>query len=121
MTLVINAPTTGFVIQKLGLSKEHDMAIRMLKKVMDQHDTKAKEFIKNWQDERSEHGDKGANLIYDHHFDFNQLKKSKNKILEDLRLRSITKLIRAVPAADLVKSEVKRILVDVGRVDQEGE
>ena len=35
MTLVINAPTTGFVIKKLGLSKEHDMSIRMLKKVMD--------------------------------------------------------------------------------------
>ena len=47
------------------------MAIRMLKKVMEQHDTKTKEFINHWQHERSEHGDKGANLIYDHHFDLN--------------------------------------------------
>ena len=38
MTLVINAPTTGFVIRKLGLAKEQEMAIRMLKKHMDNHD-----------------------------------------------------------------------------------
>ena len=92
MTLVINAPTTGFVIKRLRLSQEHDMSIRMLKKVMDQHDATARNFINDWEHERSE-GDKGANHIYDVHFDLNQLKKSKNKMIEDLRLHRIVKLI----------------------------
>ena len=48
MTLVINAPTTGFVIKMLGLNQEHDMSIRMLRKVLEQHDAKTKEFINHW-------------------------------------------------------------------------
>ena len=71
MTLVINAPTTGLVIKRLELSQEHDMSIRMLKKVMDQHDETARNYINDWERERSEHGDKGANHIYDIHFDLN--------------------------------------------------
>ena len=75
MTLVINAPTTGFVIRKLGLAKEQEMAIRMLKKHMDNHDTVAKKFITEWHDERLNHG---GDHIYDQaKIDLRTLKKSK--------------------------------------------
>eukprot|EP00354_Favella_ehrenbergii_P005389 CAMPEP_0170454136 /NCGR_PEP_ID=MMETSP0123-20130129/2489_1 /TAXON_ID=182087 /ORGANISM="Favella ehrenbergii, Strain Fehren 1" /LENGTH=343 /DNA_ID=CAMNT_0010716749 /DNA_START=444 /DNA_END=1476 /DNA_ORIENTATION=- len=41
LTLIVNATTTGFVIRKLGLSKENEMAKRMLAKVLDEHEEKA--------------------------------------------------------------------------------
>ena len=75
MTLVINAPTTGFVIRKLGLAKEQEMAIRMLKKHMDNHDTKAKEFITAWHEEREEHG--GDHIHDQGKIDLRMLKNTK--------------------------------------------
>ena len=45
LTLIVNGTTTGFVIRKLGLSKENDMSVRMLRKVLDEHNQKAAEFI----------------------------------------------------------------------------
>ena len=66
LTLFINAPTTGFVVKKLQLSNENEMAKRMLAKVLDDHKGKAEEFIGKWKKERSEHGD-GNGLHGNHH------------------------------------------------------
>lgn len=60
LTLVVNATTTGFIVRWLGLSKENEMAKRMLAKVLDEHKAKAEEFIGNWKKERSSHGDSGG-------------------------------------------------------------
>ena len=37
LTLVVNAPTTGFLISKLGLTAETEMSKRMVRKVLDGH------------------------------------------------------------------------------------
>ena len=60
LTLIVNAPTTGFIIKKLSLSKENQMAKRMLAKVLDEHKSHADEFISQWKKDRSEHGDSGG-------------------------------------------------------------
>ena len=58
LTLVVNAPTTGFLINKLGLTKETEMSKRMVRKVLDGHKKQTELFIQGWKQERSEHGDK---------------------------------------------------------------
>ena len=37
LTLVVNATTTGFLISKLGLTKETEMSKRMVRNVLDGH------------------------------------------------------------------------------------
>ena len=37
LTLIVNAPTTGFLIKKLGLATETEMSKRMVRKVLDGH------------------------------------------------------------------------------------
>ena len=100
MTLVINAPTTGILIRWLGLAQEHDMSIRILQKVLEQHDAKTKEFINQWTKDRKEHGDKGGNL-YDNHLDLEKLKKDKKQIIQDLRLKKIYNMYKNGPANTL--------------------
>ena len=57
-----------------------------------------------WHKEKEEHGDKGHRLIeFDHELDLKSLKKDKNKVLEDLRLLNITKLIKNLPDEDSKK------------------
>ena len=65
LTLVVNAPTTGFLISKLGLTKETMMSKRMVRKVLDGHKKQTELFIQGWKQERSEHGDKAQNMLYD--------------------------------------------------------
>lgn len=62
LTLVLNAPTTGKLISKLGLAKENEMAQRMLAKVLDEHTERAGEFIACWKAERDENLDPDALL-----------------------------------------------------------
>ena len=71
------------------------MAIRMLKKHMDNHDQKAKEFITEWHEERKNHG---GDHIYDQDIDLKNMKKSKEQIIEDMRIKGVEKLIKAIPA-----------------------
>lgn len=91
LTLLINANTTGFLIRKLGMSKESEMAKRMLRKVLSEHDEKVTQFIQNWKKEKSETGDRGG-LFYEHSaLDFDQLKEFKNKLLDRLALKNMKK------------------------------
>ena len=45
LTLVINAPTTGLLIKKLKLVKESELSRAMLRKVLDEHNDYAEEYI----------------------------------------------------------------------------
>jgi len=65
LTLIINGTTTGILIRKLGISKENEMSVRMLKKVLDEHEDKASEFINKWKTERRSHGDLGGVFQHD--------------------------------------------------------
>lgn len=60
LTLVVNGTTTGILVRKLGISKENEMSVRMLKKVLNEHSDKASEFITKWKQERRSHGDLGG-------------------------------------------------------------
>ena len=65
LTLVINAPTTGFLIKKLGLAKETDMSKLMLQNVLSDYDALTDKFILAWRHERIEAGDQGDNMLQD--------------------------------------------------------
>ena len=65
LTLVINGTTTGMLIRKLGLAAENEISKLMLRKVLDEHDKKADEFILKWKNERNEHGDRAGNMLYE--------------------------------------------------------
>ncbi len=45
LTLIINGTTTGLVVKKLGISKENEMSVKMLKKVMSEHSSRETKFI----------------------------------------------------------------------------
>ena len=45
LTLVVNAPTTGLLIKKLKLAKESELSRAMLRKVLDEHNNYAEEYI----------------------------------------------------------------------------
>ena len=91
LTLIVNATTTGFVIKKLGLAKENEMAKRMLAKVLDEHETKAHQFIQHWKKDRIEHGDRGGGLYYQKggKIDFDQLQEFKRALDKYVELRDI--------------------------------
>ena len=77
LTLIVNAPTTGFMVRKLGLAKENEMSQRMLHKVLSEHDKKAEEFILKWKQERSEHGDRDTDQFDAEDLNLVALKKYK--------------------------------------------
>ena len=91
LTLTINGTTTGWLITKLGMAKENEMSKKMLRQVLDMHDSKASEFIKKWKAERTEHGDHSSNLLNSPEFNFTQLKKTRAKLIEDVKLKKMEK------------------------------
>ena len=91
LTLVINAPTTGLLIKKLKLVKESELSRAMLRKVLDEHNDYAEEYISKWRAERSEHGDRAGNILYDEVLDLAQLKRNKEEMLGHLYLQKINK------------------------------
>jgi NhaP-type Na+/H+ or K+/H+ antiporter len=60
LTLIINGTTTGLVVRKLGISRENEMSVRMLKKVLGEHNERAVDYIDKWKHERRQHGKSGG-------------------------------------------------------------
>lgn len=104
LTLLINGTTTKALLKALGMSKEEEIAKRMLRKVLDEHDEKAIEFVKSWKSERNQYGDRGGLFYEQGDLNYEQLKEFRNELASYVSLKEIFKhypdLATAVDPAD---------------------